>query len=229
MGLLARIWVNTLEKPYHFLMPRIRIRKRIYGLPYVINLNDHLFFLNYKREKEVAKILSRKWGKVWDVGCNFGLFSILSASKDNEVVSFDLSRLALSYLQQSAALNKVSIQTVDRPLTVKPVRFSRVKDAKCTNRVTFSENGEEWSIPFTEAAEKYGTPDLIKMDIEGGEKSFLEHPPFLDWLTENRVSLLVELHDMFHPAANILPEHEQLRVEELDEITGSWHALYQIQ
>jgi len=222
MHLLAKIWQNTIKRPYHFLMPRIRIRKCIYGYKYVININDHLSFLRYKGEAAVAAVLSEKWGTVWDVGCNFGLFSILSAKSDNRVVSFDLSELALSYLERSSKLNQVLIQTVNRPLSIKSEPFTRPKSADCTNAVrTDDQNPSGTSITYREAAEKFGVPNLIKMDIEGGEISFFSDPEFLSWITDNAISILVELHRGYCPDDSIL---QQAKREQLD----SSHVLFRM-
>lgn len=52
----------------------------------------------------------------------------------------------------------------------------------------------ETSLGFEQAAECYGVPDMIKMDIEGGEADFLISPKFKHWIVKNNIVLMIELH-----------------------------------
>ncbi len=202
--LLIKIWENSLiKKIYHKITPRIRITKKFFGLKYKININDHLqFFLVPAsiQEEGCNIIMSQKWGVVWDVGCNFGLFSILSAYHGNRVYSFDLSNKALRLVEKSAKLNNLEVETIHSPMTVNKISYRDPETSDCTNSLVEAdgETGLQ-SITYLEAAKKYAMPDLIKMDIEGGEREFFNSKAFIDWINKNRISILLEIHDGYYP------------------------------
>jgi len=204
---LRKIWCEAFSiimKVYHQLAPRFKVIRKLYGIRYELNINDHISFIlsPFDWEPDIKNIVTQKWGVVWDVGSNFGLFSILAEKAGNKVIAFDPSELAIDHLNTTKAINRCSnLITISKPLASKKVRYKKVKDASCTNVMfPFSHcvHGID-AITYKEAEAKYGTPNLIKMDIEGGEKAFLEHPGFIQWLDKKKISMIVELHHGYVP------------------------------
>ncbi|MBV9463720.1 MAG: FkbM family methyltransferase [Verrucomicrobiae bacterium] len=202
--LTSRPWVAAAQRAYHRFCPRVRVTRTFHGLRCRLNINDHLQWLvlspEHSFETGTIELLSKKWGTVWDVGSNFGFYSLLAARAGNRVVAFDLSADAIALLEQSAKLNGLPITTVARPLSVAPRPYRAVDGASCQNRVGF-ESGEAMTLGFREAEKRYGTPNLIKMDIEGGEREFFDSPDFLAWLRDSQINFLVELHGVAAPPA----------------------------
>lgn len=191
-------------KTYHFMMPRIDVTKKLYGIRFALNINDHISFIlsPFDWEPYIKKRMTQHWGRVWDVGSNFGLFSILAEKAGNKVIAFDPSELAIRHLNTTKEINRcLNLTSVPKPLAPEKIRYKAVNDASCTtvlSPLSTGSNGVD-AITYREAAAKYGLPNLIKMDIEGGEKAFLEHPGFMDWLDKNNIALIVELHHGYLP------------------------------
>lgn len=190
--------VQQLQHLYHQLCPRLVVTKRLYGLRCRVNINDHLQWLVLPEHKSIElgtyEWVRRRWGTVWDVGSNFGFYSLVAAKQGNRTVAFDLSPSVLALLQQSSRLNAVAIECVPRAMTVTPRTYAPPTTSSCKNSVADCD-GELRSLTYLEAAEQWGVPNFIKMDIEGGEKEFLESSAFCKWLVQHGITLCVELHN----------------------------------
>jgi FkbM family methyltransferase len=184
------------------LLPPLKIRRNVWGLKVVFDLRDCLFYLAMSRkqletlEGPVLKIMEETDGAVWDVGCNVGLFSIYCASRARSVTSFDISDKCIGLLRTSAAINHLDIQTVPTALSIEPFEYVAPETAHTMNAVSGEGNTgkTKQSMTLDEAAERFGIPRLIKMDIEGGELEFFKSDVFCQWIKEHRVALLVEMH-----------------------------------
>jgi FkbM family methyltransferase len=202
------MFVPALQAIYHRACPRWVVTKNLYGLRCRVNINDHLQWpvLPEHKSVELATLnwVAREWGTVWDVGSNFDFYSLAAAKKGNRTVAFDMSSHAMALLEQSCRLNGVEVAGVQRAVTLCPRDYTAPKTGACTNRVA-GKGGDSRSLSYLEAAEAWGVPDFIKMDIEGGEREFLESPQFTDWLAHNGITLCVELHDGYSIAEKTLP------------------------
>jgi FkbM family methyltransferase len=196
--------LRALQKAYHGLCPRLEVTKSLHGIRCRININDHLMWLIFPQSKTIEagshELMARLWGNVWDIGCNFGFYSMVAARAGNQVVAFDMSHHVLEMLERSCRLNRVTVTPVARAITPTPRLYAEPRTSACTNRCTPG-SGESRSITYAEAAQRYGVPAFIKMDIEGGEKEFLENAAFCKWIGDNRITLLVETHHGYRPAA----------------------------
>jgi len=68
-------------------------------------------------------------------------------------------------------------------------------------------------MSFQEAERIFGTPKLIKMDIEGGEKDFFDSQDYKEWLIAHSIVWLVEIHFdklKFTPEWHDVP-HDEIR------------------
>jgi len=200
--------LNHLQRAYHRLCPRLEVTKRLHGLRCRININDHLMWLVFPETRTIEapslSLMMLQWGKVWDVGCNFGFYSMVAARADNQVFAFDMSPRALAMLARSCKLNQVTVTPVDRPLTTEPQNYAAPRTVACTNRC-INGSGDSISMTYLEAEALYGTPAFIKMDIEGGERDFLESFAFRKWLENRSITLLVEVHQGYLLAPDAFP------------------------
>lgn len=198
--------LRHLQRAYHRLCPRLEVTKRLHGLRCRININDHLMWLVLPETRTIEApslaMMTRRWGKVWDVGCNFGFYSMAAARAGNEVLAFDMSPQALALLTRSCSMNQLTVTPVERALTTAPQNYAAPRTSDCTNRCV-NGSGDSRSMTYLEAEAIYGTPAFIKMDIEGGEREFLESVAFQEWLQDHRITLLVEVHQgyLLPPAA----------------------------
>ncbi len=185
----AQVWRRT--------MPQMRVGRRVRGLKVYMCLRDNIRQLvSVERTcHEIDSVLREDFASMWDLGCNIGLYSIIAAAAGKRVAAFDISHKAIALLSASAAANCLEIEAVPRAVTVEGLDYAPVVGAHTENRLTVAEGAQvERSLGFEQAAADYGVPDLIKMDIEGGERDFLAAPEFKRWVVENGIILMIELH-----------------------------------
>ena len=201
---LIRLWHKT--------APSIPVHKTIEGTRVYMDLRDNIHYLVMLHgklsclEPRVFAVLDCVQGPVWDVGCNIGAFSIRAAKLGHSVTAFDLSSKAIDYLQRTASYNQLDITAIDRPVTVSPTTCLRPDTSHTENKVDTTPGSTGGltcnSLTFLQAADRYGIPRLLKMDIEGGEEEFLRSPEFKDWIRKNRIAWLLEVHR--HVSRNLL-------------------------
>jgi FkbM family methyltransferase len=149
-------------------------------------------------------------GLAWDIGCNIGLWSIAAAQAGARIHAFDISARAVDLLRRTAETNNLAITPhlgtlhADRPFTFGPLLSSHTENKPASGALA--------SMDFAAAAEKWGTPQAIKMDIEGGEADFLNSVRFRDWLTENRIQWIVEIHTALD--AQLAPWPDMQKIDE---------------
>jgi len=147
-----------------------------------------------ERDEAVFDFLPSFKGTIWDVGSNVGIVSLRAASLGHRVIAFDISRKALALLEASAKANGLSITTVPRAFSTRSFCYDSPSSSDTENAIRESAEGKERSITFAEAAAQYPLPDLLKMDIEGGENEFIESEEFKQWILQNNIAWVVELH-----------------------------------
>jgi len=147
-----------------------------------------------ERDEAVFDFLTSFKGTVWDVGSNVGIVSLRPGSLGHRVVAFDISRKALGLLEASARANGLSITTVQRAFSTRSFSYDSPSSSDTENTIRESAAGKERSITFAEAATQYPLPDLLKMDIEGGENEFIESEEFKQWILQNNITWIVEQH-----------------------------------
>ncbi|MFA6172224.1 MAG: FkbM family methyltransferase [Kiritimatiellales bacterium] len=158
-------------------------------------------------------------GLLWDVGANVGLFSVRAAVNGQPCIAFDFSKRAVQLLKKTAAKNRLSITVVNQAFTATTKQYNPATTSGPQNRVDFLEAGGTASVTYKEAEQLYGTPALIKMDIEGGEKEFFDSRDFKEWFCEKKIFWLVELHPTILGYA---PKWDDVPMCEID----SHHHLY---
>ncbi len=194
----SRNWWEWPARVWRRAIPPLRIGRRVRGLKIYMCLRDNARqLLSVERTcREIDSVLREDFASMWDLGCNIGLYSIVAAADGKRVRAFDISHKAIGLLNASAEANGLELLAVPRALTVESLRYVPATDAHTENRLTHAVAGvgAQISIDFERAAKDYGVPDLIKMDIEGGELEFLNAPEFKRWVVENKIILMIELH-----------------------------------
>ena len=188
---LARFW--------HRFAPAFKVRKKVFGLTVYLDFRDNAVWWarsadKIERDEAVFDFLTSFKGTVWDVGSNVGIVSLRAGSLGHRVVAFDISRKALGLLEASARANGLSITTVQRAFSTRSFSYDSPSSSDTENAIRESAEGKERSITFLEAAAQYPLPDLLKMDIEGGENEFIESGEFKQWILRNNITWIVEFH-----------------------------------
>ena len=157
-------------------------------------------------ELEVQQALLRELSPgdtLFDVGANGGFFSILGAKivgDTGRVVGFEAHPETAHQCRQQLKLNQLHRATVieaaicDRSGTI---TFS--DGSNSFNRHVVDDAAKEpvvhvKAITLDEAAQLYGVPDVIKMDIEGAELRALQGAQRL--LREHRPTIIIEIHGL---------------------------------
>jgi FkbM family methyltransferase len=199
--LLAGPWLGVLSRHWHRYAPSVAVRRGVFGFSIYYDLRDNPYYWASSRRhleegEPIFELLKRPPCQVWDVGSNVGLFSMRAAEFGHNVVSFDISDKALGLLSRSAHRNRFDVKTVNRAFSVAPMRYRVPAGCMADNRMLppAGDAGDRHSIPFEEAAAKFGVPALIKMDIEGGEGLFFDSPVFKRWILGHGIQWIVEIH-----------------------------------
>jgi FkbM family methyltransferase len=173
----------------------------VFGLQIYFDSRDHpcVWYASGRMLEEAENIpetLGQFRGRFWDVGANVGFYSLWMASRGNPVVSFDISPKAISYLLKSMAKNNLkNLIGVPRAFSTEPFRYKMPQTAVGGNQLQAATGvADATAITYLEAAEKFGMPAVIKMDIEGHEEKFLRSEEFKQWIIRNRITLIMELH-----------------------------------
>lgn len=192
---------------WYALIPPITIRRIIYGNKVYFNIRDH-FHVLYMSSKSIETAgndfaaltrLIQTCGKphplVWDAGANAGMHSMMCARLGAKVIAFELSPVAARLIAKGALKNNLPVTVVQAAFSVKRQWFAVPMDACPSNKIRqTSQQPIASTCSYKEAAEQFGIPDIIKMDIEGSEYEFLADTEFVEWFNRHNIKMLVEIH-----------------------------------
>lgn len=129
---------------------------------------------------------------VFDVGANVGFFSLLAARLGGRVIAFEP-------LPRNAAVLRRHVEMNDSDVTVEEAAIfdrSGLESFVEADSVSMGRLGEGTlfvrTTTIAEAASIHGVPDLVKMDIEGGEVVALTAAE--DFLSAHRPTLFLSTH-----------------------------------
>lgn len=173
--------------------------KNLWGMKFYLGWENAHYLgkreLDFMREPHFMFMEDYKPASVWDVGCSVGFFTLFAARTNPAafVTSFDLSPRACRFLNHSAAEAGLGIQlrVIPKPLTVQQQFYRRPILCHQANKLTAGpciSADLDWVVKWA------GIPQMIKMDIEGGEEEFLLHEPFRAMVFDSNISLFVECH-----------------------------------
>jgi|GEM_PF-3119393 len=147
----------------------------------------------------------------YDIGANMGYYSLLTAVHGGRAFAFEPSPEILQWLNVNIELNRnlkpitvvpEAVSDHDGTVTFFPHREGNFGVGKIfADKTIATENSvvapsiTVQSKTLDSVVEKYGAPNLIKMDIEGAEYFVLKNPPELLRRTDAPV-LLIEFHEI---------------------------------
>jgi len=177
------------------LIPPITVWRKVGATRVYFNLRDGLDYVRAwkARETEVYDFMNQHFGIVYDIGCNIGLYSVVSAQAGNAVFCYDLSEDACDLLKKTADKSDLQISVFNKAITVVSRRHEPVKNSHPENRVLDDTDSGCYSLGLSYLMNCV-TPNLIKMDIEGGESEFMDSTVFKHWVLDNNIQLLIERH-----------------------------------
>lgn len=186
--------------------PDVIVQRRLGKELFSVSLRDHTMWVSLGDACDVENVPLPSGGHVWDLGCNIGLYSVRAARLGCKVTAFDISETNVACLKQTATLNALPIEVVCAPVTPKPGFFKPAKTGHTEE--SMDANGSVPTITFLDAEEAFGLPTFIKMDIQGGEKDFLQSEYFRQWIFQNKIEVYLEVHN---DCANyVWPEFKQI-------------------
>ena len=193
-------YTSFLGKIWKSIIPDITIKRQIFNVPVYCSLRYSAWSL-YHSVKNIETYepfyIPKNKGIFWDMGCNIGVWSVYAATHGMDVIAFDISLSACELLMRTAKESKLSIIVRSYPLGCSEWTYSAPKGSSSSNKL---QTGKTHSaVDYLTQAYYTGVPKMIKMDIEGSEKEFLESNQFKNWIIENKITFLVELHDNNEP------------------------------
>lgn len=205
-GILSNMWHNY--------APNIVLGRKFYDTTVYMDLADNIDdltktkYILENREKPVLDLPKFIDGLIWDVGANVGLFSICSDIAKRECIAFEISPKACALMEKTKQKNKLSFRVVNNALSVHSQYYTPPQTSSAENKFIPAPSGSKLSLSYIEAERIYGTPALIKMDIEGGEKDFFNSKSFKRWIIEKNIVWAVETHSSvigYFPKWNDVP------------------------
>lgn len=173
-------------------MPDIIVQRIIGGTLFNISLRDHASWIYFRREAESEQIPFPVSGYVWDLGSNIGIHSVAAAKSGCRVTAFDISATNVLCLRRTAAQNFLNIKVILSPITAERDCFTPAESGHTEEKLRFG--GDLETLCFSDAADKFGVPDFIKIDIEGAEDELLASAAFRDFVLHERITVYMELH-----------------------------------
>lgn len=158
------------------------------GYALVYNPLLHSNVLNPEgHEPELIGVLEaqlKKGSVFYDVGANIGIYSLLAADyvgPEGKVLAFEPNDLNLSYLRQSIALGVHNVEVLDFAIGDKDgtLTFDRKGGSMSGRLISEAEKAVDPQIVKVRSIDSLiesglPPPDVIKIDIEGGEGAALE-------------------------------------------------------
>jgi len=218
----SRFLLDQVSAIWRKIAPPIVVSTTIDHTLFNVSLRDHLAWIYVgQRSSDHEKIPFPENSVVWDLGCNIGLHSVSAARKGNNVVAFDISETNILCLAKTAKEAGLNIRAVWTPVAIRKRRFFPAKTGFVQEKIDWHLHGTHCSITYKEAADLYGMPKFIKIDIEGGELEFLTCQAFKDWVFKHEIEIYLELHP--EAADYLWPEFKQVAGVNNDH----WHLTHE--
>ena len=137
----------------------------------------------------------------FDIGANVGYFTLLMArcvGSTGRVVAFEPDPFVAGYLQSNISRNRDRLEATIETVNAAVGGRSESRPFTPGSRISRGRLGSEPGplmvdvVILRDAIESYGTPRLIKIDVEGAESELLEGAT--DCLATLRSSIIIEAH-----------------------------------
>jgi FkbM family methyltransferase len=177
------------------------------------------FNLCETEQLKLAAELSRGAGVCFDIGANVGLYSLLFARNARRVFSFEPVPRNLAWLQRTIAANKLMNVTIIPAAVSSKLEIASFQQGNNCAMGKLSDIGDmpALCVSVDDIVEKLGAiPDLVKIDVEGGELAVLRGAE--QTLRRRAPKILLSTHGPTLKAACLeyLGSLGYLRVEPLD-------------
>lgn len=197
--LLKALWYN--------LIPSFPVWTRLYGMPIAFDSRDtpQVWYIRRARMEDLhnaPKVLAPFNGMLWDIGASVGLYSCLWLKYGGgSAVAFEISPKAASYIRTNAQRNRLkNLTIVPWAISVRQTHYTVPTTASEGNRISHNGGQMEATLTWENAALRYGSPHVIKMDIEGDEREFLNDTAFQRYVGNKGIRFLVEIHTPEDPS-----------------------------
>lgn len=206
------------------------------GLWLQLNLRDEKHYISGRREADFTKALLERLKpgmRFWDVGANAGYYTLLGCRRvgpSGAVTAFEPIPASVERLRVALKKNRLTnAEIVPAALGCQngdaPFEFdrNRLYLGRLKNEESFNPQGESMMVSvltMEEAARRFGPPDLVKIDVEGGEIDVLRGMGAA--IHEKKPVFLVEFH-----SEERLEEARQLLVEYRPSAIDKSHFLFE--
>jgi FkbM family methyltransferase len=151
----------------------------------------------------IAELGAHPNGTFFDVGANAGFLSLVAAKALNgkgRVVAFEPHPQTASEAQRQFQLNNLTNVTVVAAAVSNDAGFVELDDSGSSDMVKFAQLEKDRprhkvrvpTVTLDEQVDKFGMPDVVKIDIEGAEMLALQGAKRM--LGAGNATLLVEIH-----------------------------------
>ncbi len=153
------------------------------GLRWIVGSTSHGAWLGTYEHSKLLSFSSfiQERMTVWDIGANVGIYTLLSSllvGPSGKVIAFEPLPINLRYLREHVRLNSLHNVTVCAAAVSSRSGTVCFSPGLTRSEGKLSANGslQVSAISLDEAVEQHSVPlpDLIKMDIEGGELAALQ-------------------------------------------------------
>ncbi len=136
----------------------------------------------------------------FDIGAWIGPVTLWAAKKGCKVISVEPDPEAFRQLEENVRLNDLNVTLIQKAVSnhelTERLNVSTPGDSKSSLTYKFQNSIEVQATTLDKLIEEYGKPDLIKMDIEGGESLVLPYSGPL--LRRLKIPVLIGLHPFWY-------------------------------
>jgi len=128
----------------------------------------------------MANELVKPGMNTWDIGANVGLFSFAAAGLGATVVAVEADPWLVRILERSVKMNGLSVTVIEAAIhdSCGTVKFHFSKEGRASNSLLGSGFSKVvTAITLDSLLNRFSTPDVIKIDIEGAEAAALKGAP----------------------------------------------------
>ena len=179
-------WTDRLLRHLPSIVTNFSTQVKYHGIKLYVNTGENagrrLFYYGvYEVEQEQVFLEMVPNRKVFDIGANIGIFTLLAASRGAEVFAFEPSRMVRIQLKRNIDLNRLEERITIVPEAVADTQgttcfFETRNDNWGVGRIFLYGHTPDESVHYTvptktldQFVAELGMPDVVKMDIEGAE------------------------------------------------------------
>jgi FkbM family methyltransferase len=205
----VRSLIKALRSPLQLIPPETRVPILVgplRGAGWIVGSGNHVVWLGvYEWQKQLAFSKRIAAGStVYDIGAHAGFYTLVSSRRvgpTGHVVAFEPAQKNLRYLHLHIALNQIAnVQVIEAAVADQSGRAGFAEGASRHVEATYlghlAEDGtrdvETVSLDDLVGAGRIPAPDIMKMDIEGGETSALRGARGV--LAEHRPTIFLATH-----------------------------------